>query len=150
MLSQVSQYIKKIVPNRFLGVPRTLNELNEVIYISDDEWNNVKNGNVLRTYFTQTNPPVKLGYIDYRVATGQIGLFYIEKKYHNNGLGKQMLTRAIDDIRIHGTATTVWGVTAFNHPVFSNMWNKEAVWKSPAHTSVTGSGYSCDLSKLTC
>lgn len=150
MLSRVAQYITKFVPKPLLGLPRTLDDLNEVIHVSDDEWNNVKEGNVRRTYFTKGIRPTELGYIDYRVATGQIGLFFIyDKKYHNNGLGKQMLTRAIDDIRTHGTASTVWGVTEYTHPCFKNMWGGIATWQKPAHNSVTGTGYSIDLSKLT-
>ena len=146
MLSIVSPYVTKFAPKPLRCLPLTLDDFNEVIHRSDDEWNNVPGGNIRRTYFTKTTQLTEIGHIDYRVATGQIGLFFIySEKYKNNGLGKQMLTRAINDIRTHGTATTVWGVTSDDHPCFSNIWNKRATWKSPAHSSVKGSGYSIEL-----
>ena len=149
MLSIVSRYAAKFAPKPLQGLPQSLSltlDFNEVIHGSDDEWNNVPGGNIRRTYLTKTTPPTVIGYIDYRVATGQIGLFFIhDEAYCHNGLGKQMLTRAITDIRTHGTATTVWGVTSQNHPCFSNIWNKRAVWKNPAHFSVTGDGYPIEL-----
>jgi uncharacterized membrane protein len=36
----------------------------------------------------------------------------------------------------------VWAVTIKNHPFWSNVYNSSFQFKYPAHSSVTGSGYS--------
>ena len=111
--------------------------------ISDDNWNKIKNGNIRYEYFENNSDETPFGYIDFRPGVGQIGQFYIhDDRFRNRGLGKQILTKALDDIKEFGTADTIWAVTRENHPFWSNVWNKSFTWKDPAHYSVTGSGYS--------
>ena len=88
-----------------------INNFTEVVTISDDTWNVVNKSQICRTYYTKTDPHHEIGYIDYRLYTGQIGRFYIydkgvyglEEDYSERGLGKQILTRATNDIRDYGT-----------------------------------------------
>jgi hypothetical protein len=89
-----------------------------------------------------------VGYITYRLVTGQICLFYINNpKYKHCGLGKQILTRVIADMKNEGK-TSIFAITSNNHPFWSNVFNNSFEWKTRPDLSVTGSGYYLDLSKL--
>jgi hypothetical protein len=102
----------------------------------------ITDGEIRRTYYdTNVDPPKNIGYIDYRLEPGQIGVFFINDEYQNRGLGKQMLMIAIDDIKNYGTANTVWAVTIKNHPFWHNVWDQSFKYKDPTHSSVTGDGY---------
>ena len=120
------------------------------VEISNDTWHDVVGGNVRHIFYDATSQTAKVrqvGYIDFRLETGQIGLFRIEEEYQNKGLGKQMLLGAIEDIKSHGKAKTVWAVTSLDHPFWSNVWNKAFQLKDPAHSSVTEYGYSMPLNR---
>ena len=89
-----------------------------------------------------------VGYITYRLVTGQICIFHINKPgYKHRGLGKQILTRVITDMKNEGK-TSIFTITSNNHLFWSNVFNKSFEWKSRPDLSVTGSGYYLDLSKL--
>lgn len=88
-----------------------------------------------------------VGYITYRLVTGQIGMFFINKKYQNRGLGKQILNRVITDMK-HNGKTHIFAITTLNHPFWENVFNKSFEWKQRPDASVTGSGYHLDFSKL--
>lgn len=90
---------------------------------------------------------MSVAYIQYRLLTGQIGLFYIHKEYRDRGLGKQILLRVISDMKTEGR-TEVFAITTKNHPFWSNVFNKSFVWKDRPHSSVTGDGYWMNLHKM--
>lgn len=126
--------------------PLNISDFIEKRIVSNDEWNSIKNGNIRYEYFKSAEDKHPCAYIDFRPGVGQIGLFFVtDEKLHNRGLGKQILTKAIRDIKEFGTADTVWVVSSENHPFWSNVWNKSFVRMRPAHRSVTGSGFSMKL-----
>lgn len=88
-----------------------------------------------------------IGYISYRVATGQIGLFFIKKEYQNCGIGKQILLRAIEDIK-HNGCNKVFAVTSKDHTFWSNVFKSSFKWSKRPDDSVTGSGYCLDLNNF--
>jgi ribosomal protein S18 acetylase RimI-like enzyme len=88
-----------------------------------------------------------VGYITYRLVTGQICLFYVKPGYKNRGLGKQILTRVMVDMKNKGHTAGIFAITSTNHPFWSNVFNKSFEWKKRPDLSVTGSGYYLDLSK---
>lgn len=88
-----------------------------------------------------------IGYISYRVATGQIGLFFIKKEYQNCGIGKQILLRAIEDIK-HNGCNKVFAVTSKDHTFWSNVFKSSFKWSERPDDSVTGSGYCLDLNNF--
>ena len=110
----------------------------EIRKFLDDTFNNVKNGKVRLEYYTSNN--IEIGYIQYK-TNGQIGLFFINKEYQNRGLGKQILTKVIKELKANYNCTEVWAVTSKNHPFWSNVYNKQFKYCEPANRSVTGSGY---------
>ena len=124
-----------------------LSQYRKSIAVSNDTWNKVVGGQVKHTYYDTTSEinVREVGFIDFRLQTGQIGVFRIEEEHRNKGLGKQMLLAAIGDIKAYGKAETVWAVTTLKHPFWSNVWNKAFQLKDPAHSSVTGRGYSMPL-----
>jgi ribosomal protein S18 acetylase RimI-like enzyme len=63
----------------------------------------------------------EIGFIEYTPTTGKIHLFYItHERYKNRGLGPQILTTVLNDIKESGT-TKVWLVTnIYPHP----FWEK--------------------------
>jgi len=112
--------------------------------ITDDHWNNKTDGTVLIEFFdvNDIKKENKIGYISYRVKVGQVGLFFLDKEYRNRGLGKQILTQVIEDMKNYGV-TEIWAVTTENHPFWSNVYNKSFSFYEykQLHPTVTGTGY---------
>ena len=73
--------VHSVSPNRLC-----LEQFMEKKTISDDTWNCVPNSEIHIQYFTPDNKEV--GFINYRLSTGQIGLLFIttflEKRYTKN------------------------------------------------------------------
>ena len=88
-----------------------------------------------------------IAYIRYYVTTRQVGLFFIKTKYQNRGLGKQILSKVIKEMR-ENNCDELWAVTSKNHTFWSNVYNKSFEFRDPAHPSVTGDGYVLDLKKF--
>ena len=111
--------------------PRRVDDTKKTIVVSNDTWNCV-DGELTHQYHDATSGTVvrDVGYINFRLDTGQIGVFFIEEEYRSVGFGKQMLLAAIN---AHGKADT--------HPFWSNVWNKAFQLKDPVHISVTGEGF---------
>jgi hypothetical protein len=121
-----------------------------------------KPGGVLLEYYNNQN--VRIGYIRYYITTGQIGLFFIEDDYQHRGLGTQILSKVIEDLK-KNHCEEVWAVTSEHHPFWSegckpsttkseectrngvhggfwsNVYNKSFVYRHPAHPTVIGDGY---------
>ena len=97
-----------------------------------------KPGGVMLEYYNKKD--VKIGYIRYYITTGQIGLFFIDEEYQNRGLGKQILSKVIRELKMN-QCDEVWAVTTDNHPFWSNVYHKSFIPGRPAHPSVTGPGY---------
>lgn len=126
--------------------PLLLNDFKEMKYVppaySSDKspeyvWVKNKPGGVLLEYYDKD---IRIGYIRYYITTGQIGLFFIENEYQHRGLGKQILSKAIEDMKTNN-CEEVWAVTSTNHPFWSNVYNKSFVYRNPAHPTVGGNGY---------
>jgi GNAT superfamily N-acetyltransferase len=128
-------YIKKPTPIQ-------LSVYKEHKIVKNDDWNKIKNGDITLEYYLHNNKMI--GCINYRVYTGQIGLFFLEPNYRNIGLGKQILNKAINDIK-QNNINEVWAVTSKNHVFWSNVYNGKFKYKEQLHPSVTGSGYSITL-----
>jgi len=84
----------------------------------------------------------KIGFIKYNIRNGQVGIFRLDKEYRNRGLGKQILSHVIQDMKKHGTPE-IWAVTMKNDPFWSNVYNKSFSWYDyrQLHSSVTSDGY---------
>ena len=125
-------------------LPLVLSDLYQHKVITDDDWNNKTNGNVLIEFFNVNDMKQenKIGYISYRVKVGQIGLFFIDKEYQNRGLGKQILTQVIEDMKLNNV-TEIWAASTKDHPFWSNVFNKSFTFydSRQLHPSVTGFGY---------
>lgn len=141
-----------------------LSDFNEITIILDDDWNKISRGSIWKCYFEKNEDTHKnidtdninnrndaericaksVGYIHYRIGTGQIGLFFIKNKYANKGLGKQILAKTIEHMKISGN-THVWAVTLKDHPFWSNVYGQAFQYSKTLHPSVTGDGYILDL-----
>lgn len=141
-----------------------IEEFKEIKIVINDDWNKIKNGNTWLCYYnkdfntkTLENSLVinrdqieenylknSVGYISYKTTTGQIGLFFIKKKYQNQGFGKQILDKVIKDLVFHNQKK-VFAITTENHPFWSNVYNGAFEFKKRPHESVTGSGYLLDI-----
>jgi hypothetical protein len=134
---------------RFFGTscsktPLFINDFKEMKYIPPaypDNWVDwaVKNkpGGVLLEYYDKDT---RIGYIRYYITTGQIGLFFIDNEYQHRGLGKQILSKVIEDLKTNN-CDEVWAVTSTNHSFWSNVYNKSFEYRDPAHPTVGGNGY---------
>lgn len=123
-------------------IPLNLSDFYQHKVIKDDSLNNKPDGGVLIDFYSDFNKTNKIGYISYRVKVGQNGLFFIDKEYQNRGLGKQILSQVIDDMRANNV-TEIWAVTTREHPFWSNVFNKSFHWydSRQLYPSVSGFGY---------
>jgi hypothetical protein len=129
--------------------PLKLSDFTEVKKVSDDTFNKIKDGDIMLKYYIKNkiDEDSLVGYIKYR-TTGQVGLFFItNKEYQNRGLGKQILTKVINELVIN-QCKEVWAVTIDDHPFWSNVYNKQFIPRHPAHPSVGGSRYYINLKKF--
>jgi GNAT superfamily N-acetyltransferase len=85
----------------------------------------------------------EVGYIEYKPTNGKICLFFITNpSYRRRGLGKQILSIALDDIKKHNTKRA-WLVTA-NCP--HKFWESNGFrYTKTPDDSVTMHGYIRDL-----
>ena len=133
--------------NRLIIKPPTplfLKDFKEVRYDSEltpkpnDYFSNDKLGGVWLQYFNENDQSI--AYIRYYTSNGQIGLFFIAETYKNRGLGKQILQKAMNELR-EKKCDEVWVVTSKDHSFWSNVNNKSFKYRDPAHPSVTSEGY---------
>ena len=103
----------------------------------NDYFVNKKPGGIMLEYYDKD---VRIGYIRYYITTGQIGLFFIGDDYQNRGIGKQILSKVIKELKTNN-CKEVWVVTTINHSFWSNVYNKSFVYRDPAHPTVGGTGY---------
>ncbi len=105
--------------------------------ITDDTWNNIISGQIMKEYYHNNE---QIAYISYRL-TGQIGLFFVNKdEYRNLGIGKQILNNVIIDMQYH-KIPYVWAITTPNHPFWHNVYKNGFTYSERPHLSVSGSGY---------
>ncbi len=115
--------------------PITKYELKKTI--NDDTWNKIPNGDISCEIIVDN---IIVGNINYRIGTGQIGIYWLEEKYRNRGLGKKVLLDIMNEINNYGTKEC-WAVSTQGHYFWSNVFNKSFRYKDPVHKSVTGMGY---------
>jgi len=148
-----------------------LRDFQEFRFVIDDNWNNVTNGNIWLCYFdknkqideiTEINNMDKklissrddvehianksIGYVSYKIKTGQIGLLFIKKDYQNLNLGKQILLNIINELTVDNKQ--IWAVTTQDHPFWSNVFEQSFEFTRRPHNSVTGSGYLLNIDKF--
>jgi GNAT superfamily N-acetyltransferase len=125
-------------------LPIKIDTLKELRYESrnikepNDYFRPNKPGGILLKYYNDTEQEV--GYIRYYITTGQIGLFFIDKKYQNCGIGKQILSKVMEELK-DNDCEECWAVTTMDHPFWSNVFDKSFKYKYPVHKTVTGQGY---------
>ena len=130
--------------HRTLRIPLLIHDFREVRHVSsemlepNEHFVYKKPGGVMLEYYNKKDK--KIGYIRYYITTGQIGLFFIDKEYQHRGLGKQILSKVIQEMK-DNQCDEVWAVTTDHHPFWSNVYRRSFERRKPAHPSVTGSGY---------
>jgi len=126
----------------------SLSNFRQNLSITYDTWNKIDCGKYTIKFYRNSNNQ-EIGHISYKLYTGQIGLFYIDDKYRNNGLGKQILLQTINHMK-DNNINYVWVVSLPQHSFWSNVFNKTFVFHdfNKLHPSVTGCGYKLDLTKF--
>lgn len=136
-----------------------LSDLYCVTYVRDDTWNGHKDGQIEKWWYIDEEEAKAveefrfrasraIAYISYRPHVGQIGIIGIMNEEHRGmGMGKEMLRIAIEDTKRINKTTEIWAVTSETHPFWSNVWGGAFKRRSPAHASVSGSGYYYDFSR---
>lgn len=119
-----------------------LSEFTQIRKIKDDNWNFVSNNEISIEFFDNLNNNCYVGRILYRLDVGQIVQFYIDELYRNKGLGKQILEQTIKEMKEHNV-NYIWCFTKYNHPFWSNIYNKKMIWceEGKLHLSVRCYGY---------
>lgn len=105
-----------------------------------DMWNNLKDNHVHIEFFDNN---AFAGMINYKVAVGQVSLLYLEKKYQNKGIGKEILLQTMTHMKEYKTPY-IWTLcNNKNHFFWSNVFQKKFVWceNEMLHPSVHGSGF---------
>ena len=124
--------------------PIDLEDFIEEKTVKNDDWNNIPDGDITLRYSTISNR--EIGYINYKIGVGEVSIFRVEKKCRGMGLGKQILTKVIDDMRKAGTKS-IWAIAIENHDFWSNVFNKSFTYypSNKLHSSVTEPGYRMEL-----
>ncbi len=79
-------------------------------------------------YYEKNN---KIGYIYYNLKIGSIDILYINEKYRNQGLGKQILDKVIDEMKNYNI-DTLWVTNASKYNEFwKNVNNKSFTYTFP-------------------
>ena len=136
--------VRRLLTKFNLFKPVTYQELNLIRNVYDDTYNKVKDGEIKIDYIYKDK---HIGYIQYRL-NGQIGLFYLDEKYRNLGIGKDILTNTIEDIKKNNiNVNEVWAVSSKDHPFWSNVFNKGFRFynEKTLHPSVNGYGYKMSI-----
>jgi hypothetical protein len=137
---------KKVSPSKLI-----LADFHEHRETYEDIWNRIPNGQVELKYYETDKKYVST--VSYRLHSGQICTLAVHNiKFRNRDLKTQMLIKAIDEIKNHNLINSdvkeIWAVTSSSEDVFwSNVFNKAFKARSPAHPSVTGSGYYMEIDK---
>lgn len=98
----------------------------------------IKSDHIILTIYTKANA---VGNISYIRNTGQIRLFTLDEEYKKKGIDIQLLQIAIDDLKSNNISI-VWTITEYEHPFWSNVFNKSFKWSDdPPHSSVAYGGY---------
>jgi GNAT superfamily N-acetyltransferase len=83
----------------------------------------------------------KIGYIYYNLQNGSINIFYINEKYRNQGLGKQILNKVINEMKDYNI-DILWVTNASKYNEFwKNVNNKSFTYKFPIGVEPHLSGY---------
>lgn len=133
--------------NFYLYKPLNINNFREVKYVSTDDsypptyFTNKKNFAILLEYYDKNE---KIGYIRFYFKTGQIGSFFIYAEYKNCGLGKQILSKVIKELK-DNNCKEVWVMTSTDHLFWSNVYNKSFTYREPVHPTDGGDGYFMEL-----
>jgi GNAT superfamily N-acetyltransferase len=120
------------------------NDIIIVKTINDDTWNKIPKSEVYSEFYHEDK---KIGYINYRLGTGQIGLFWLESDYRNKGIGKTILQDVIKEMK-NANQNEIWAATFDSaHPFWSNVFEKKFKWHEPTklHHSVTGGGFKMEI-----
>jgi len=134
--------VRRLLTKLNLFKPVTYQELTQIKNIHDDTYNKVKDGEIKIDYIYKDK---HIGYIQYRL-NGQIGLFFVDEKYRNLGIGKDILNNTIEDMK-KNNINEVWAVTSKDHPFWSNVFNKRFKFcdEKTLHPSITGEGYKMSI-----
>lgn len=138
-LSITHQYNKlyRFIYSTLLGPKYTIDDFKKEFIIVDG--NNYEKSQLPFGYnykFYYNNKCV--GLINFR-ENGQIGILRLDDEYRGWGIGSEMLELTKEFV----DTDKRWCVTFEDHPFWKSM--KNAVWKEPAHWSVTGNGYEFEL-----
>jgi hypothetical protein len=137
MISNLLSYFR-----RAPAEPLKLSNFKQERIVTDDTYNGHQIGSVKIRYYDND---LHVATLSYQKCNGQIGLLFVHcKEYSNRGLGKQMLRQAIyeltNDNEINPNVDEIWAVSSRKN-FWSNVFNKSFKARTPAHPSVTGSGF---------
>jgi hypothetical protein len=107
--------------------------------ITKDTWNHIQNGNIKLECFEKVpnlNKTIPVGYIDYRLYSGQINSFYIHNAYQMNGIGTDLLLYTIEDLRKINTPE-IFAISTLNHPFWSNVLDRSFTYRTRQHLNKT-------------
>jgi GNAT superfamily N-acetyltransferase len=119
-----------------------LSNLKEVV--SKDECMSLrfKEGSYKKYYYHDGK---EIGHIYYNILNGYIGLFWLKESYRNRGLGKQILTETILEMK-KNDVKEIWMSTSKNHFFWSNVWDKRFKYRESIHEKINNScGYYLNL-----
>jgi ribosomal protein S18 acetylase RimI-like enzyme len=119
-MNKILQNTSKLYLNNFKQTITIKNNMTNIFkeYKMEDSIN-VINNNLSDPYY-QSN---LIGYIYYNIHIGKVDILYVSTKYRNKGLGKQMLSDAINDMKNHNLKE-VWCTASKNHEFWNNVYNK--------------------------
>jgi hypothetical protein len=115
-----------------------LTECEHVKLVEDDTWNKYPAGEITHRFY-HSEDHNRVAEIRYRLATGQIGLMFVDQQFNHTHAWLELFEIARADLLSHGMFEA-WEVVTENN----NMWSTLPLAKYKRHVfpeSVTGMGY---------
>ena len=124
---------------------QTIHSLRKVETIGNDTWNGIANTSYTVSYFDDEDKEVAS--TSFRVAVGQIGWIYTKYHSYDNPLRAEILYSIASKMMAYkNPPKTIWEAVASKDDI---MYQRLGfTWSKPAHYTVTGEGWSHNLTDL--
>ena len=89
---------------------------------------------------------INVGFVQYYINTGQIGMIMVHKPYRNKGLGKQIISDAIHQIKVSNRFNSqfnneVWLIASKTHDVWTNIYKGKFSYRNPIQPNLLNGGF---------
>jgi predicted acetyltransferase len=101
-----------------------------------DIWNKIENGDIMIS-LNDIKTEEDVGFIRYKLYTGQICYLFVEPKYRKKGISNKLLELSFENMKQYNI-NEAWITCKINHYYWSKVFGN---FRDPVHITVSGYGY---------